>query len=87
MNVSCQALQFAGLNDSIIFGWFKVKGQSEVHVITNGRVTNLTEDQSGGNFTGKLMFTTVNRNDGGSYKCKALMCMAVALCPLLHQSM
>ena len=70
-NMSCQASQFVGLNDLITFGWFKVKGQSEVHVPTDGRVSNSTQNHSQGIFIGQLMFTSVNRKDSGSYKCKA----------------
>ena len=36
VNLSCQASQFVGLDDPITFGWFKVKGQSEVRVPTDG---------------------------------------------------
>ena len=71
VNLSCQASQFAGLDDPITFGWFKVKGQSEVHVIADGNVANSTQHHSGGNFTGILMFSAANWNDSGSYKCKA----------------
>ena len=71
VNLSCQASQFVGLNDLITFGWFKVKGQSEVHVVTDGRVTNSTQNHNREIFIGQLMFTSVNRNDSGSYKCKA----------------
>ena len=71
VTLSCQASQFVGLDDPITFGWLKVKGQSEVHVVTDGRVTNSTQNHSQGNFTGKLTFTSVNRNNRGSYKCKA----------------
>ena len=71
VNLSCQASQFVGLDDPITFGWFKVKGQSEVDIVTNGRVTNATQNHSPGKFTGKLTFTFVNRMDSGSYKCKA----------------
>ena len=71
VNLSCLASQFAGLDDPITFGWFKVKGQSEVRVLTDRRVTNSTQHHSAGNFTGKLVFTAANRKDSGSYKCKA----------------
>ena len=71
VNLSCQASQFVGLDDPITFGWFKVKGQSEVRVPTDGRVLNSTQNHSQGIFIGQLMFTSVNRKDSGSYKCKA----------------
>jgi hypothetical protein len=69
--LSCHATQFAALSDPIRFGWFKVKGQSDVPVIIDGRVTNSTQNDSQGNFTGKLMITVVSRTDSGFYKCKA----------------
>ena len=70
VSLTCQASQFAGLKDPIMFGWLKVKGLLKVLVITDGIVTNSTQNQSQGNFTGKLTFTSVNQNSG-SYKCKA----------------
>ena len=69
--LNCHASQFAGLNDPISFGWFRVEGKSYVDVIIDGRVANSTHGHSGGMFTGKLMFTPANRNDSGIYKCKA----------------
>ena len=71
VNLSCHASQFAGLNESMSFGWFRVDGKSEGGVVIDGRVTNSTHGHSGGIFTGRLMFTPANRNDRGSYKCKA----------------
>ena len=71
VHLSCQASQFAGLDDPMTFGWLKVKGLLKVLVITDGRVTNSTQNHSQGNFTGKLTFTSVSRNDSGSYKCQA----------------
>ena len=68
--LSCQASQFSGLSDPIMFGWFKL--QKGLPVSITSRVGNIS-GLSGGrtHFIGKLTFGNTKQGDAGDYKCKA----------------
>ena len=68
--LSCQASQFSGLSDPIMFGWFKVQKGLPVSITSRvGNISGLSEGRT--HFIDKLTFGNTKRGDAGDYKCKA----------------
>ena len=69
--LSCSASQYSGLSGDITFGWYREENGVDSAIVLDSRVTNSTNDDGVGRFTGKLKFTSVKRSDRGLIKCRA----------------
>ena len=69
--LSCTASQYSGLSGDITFGWYREDNGVDLAIALDSRVTNSTNSDSGGRFTGKLKFASVKRSDRGLIKCMA----------------
>ena len=69
--LSCTASQYSGLRGDITFGWYRKENGVDAAIAVDTRVTNLTNIDGVGRFTGKLKFAYVKRSDRGLIKCRA----------------
>ena len=69
--LSCTALQYSGLSGDITFGWYRKENGIDSAIALDSRVTNSTNLDGVGRFTGKLKFVSVKRSDRGLIKCRA----------------
>ena len=69
--LSCTASQYSGLSGDITFGWYRKENGIASAIAVDSRVTNSTNHDGVGRFTGKLRFAPVKRSDRGLIKCRA----------------
>ena len=69
--LSCTASQYSGLSGDITFGWYRKENGIDSAVALDSRVTNSTNLDGVGRFTGKLKFASVKRSDRGLINCRA----------------
>ena len=69
--LSCTASQYSGQSGDITFGWYRKENGIDSAIALDSRVTNSTNLDGVGRFTGKLKFASVKRSDRGLIKCRA----------------